>query len=1109
MLKKIYISLFLTVATFISCTENEHLLDGQDSTCLDIDVAVGSRSSRSLVNNMQDGDNIGLLLVDGSGSSYDGKSYMNVMATADVTGGVTDWTIERDVTLVDTEGRVYAYYPYNNDVDDFTAIPVETVSQTDYMYGMSSDAVSSNQPKADIMLNHALAATRISLKRGTYTGTGVVSSMAVKGDKLATSAVLNALDGSLSSISGTGADITVAMDNASLDSNVSGEIIFVPVSVTDGAAIDIAVVIDGHEYTYEHAVGALSQGTVYNYSLTMDETGLSMADISIGDWGYTSDGYPAIKTGEHTVTFSGNIDGIAFNNTVADDGTVTVIAVPVEEGRWVEEVSVDGSTVLSQTLDEDTGTRTIVLSDVSSDETLNFVGAWYPIHVTGDTDFLSYTLKRSADGTAVITATPEDSDDWVAEVSGSGSGDMTQDYNSTTGVRVIRVKGQTEPYTLNMCGVESEWLIATYNITKTGSQRIFAVSNSQYGPTFTVSKISKMKVDGVEVTPALDFDFTTTGLHVVKVKLSNKYNIPDYMFARVSILVGVRFPVGIEQILTNAFEGCSGLTGPLVIPNSVFSIGKAAFNECPGLTSLTLPNSVAGIGEGAFFYCRGLTGELIIPNSVTKINNQTFTDCKFSKIVIPESVTEIGNSAFSGCSSWVDELVIPNSVISIGERAFEGCKGLTSIYIPKTVSTIDGNSFYNCSGLTSIVVEDDNTVYDSRDNCNAIMNSATNELISGCVNTVIPDDTEAIGDNAFYGCTGFTDVTIPHSVKSIGQSAFAGCSNLTSIFIPNSVTSIGLCAFWHCLKLEKITCLATTEPSIHYRTFEDIKRLGKLIVPIGCISAYDNWMHTNSHYLGYYNWTCVEAPEFIPIKCVSLSITAEDAYKNSTSTLINYTAICSGYDGTTGEFISDRAISGVARSDNFGQNPSATDSREVVVSYSYMGVTASTTITQSANNGIYYAVDLNGEWQNSSVTNPNASLYDGVYESFSNYNVHDSGATMTIRVMGYDTFTIYIRSYAESSFDYVMASQLDQSITNSTSYSNTTLVKSHTRGSQNSGITIGSYKAVTYDIPDDGQVHIITIIYRKDGSSNSGDDRGYLLIGRNNGSSQGGASGGS
>ena len=133
------------------------------------------------------------------------------------------------------------------------------------------------------------------------------------------------------------------------------------------------------------------------------------------------------------------------------------------------------------------------------------------------------------------------------------------------------------------------------------------------------------------------------------------------------------------------------------------------------------------------------------------------------------------------------------------------CSGLTSITIPNSVTSIGNYAFNGCKGLTSIIVESGNTVYDSRNNCNAIIETATNTLIAGCMNTTIPNSVTSIGVYAFCNCSSLASVTIPSNVTSIGESAFSGCTSLTSITIPNSVTSIGSNAFRNCSSLTSIT----------------------------------------------------------------------------------------------------------------------------------------------------------------------------------------------------------------------------------------------------------------------------------------------------------------
>ena len=149
-------------------------------------------------------------------------------------------------------------------------------------------------------------------------------------------------------------------------------------------------------------------------------------------------------------------------------------------------------------------------------------------------------------------------------------------------------------------------------------------------------------------------------------------------------------------------------------------------------------------------------------------------------------ITEFKGMTFFECDK-LTSISIPNTVKTICAIAFANCYSLESLYIPMSVTSITPSPFNFTSEnnvstmpVTSIVVDADNTVYDSRNNCNAIIETATSTLIHGCSTTVIPDDIISISSLAFNG-VDISSVTIPASVTSIGEYAFYTCGNLTSV----------------------------------------------------------------------------------------------------------------------------------------------------------------------------------------------------------------------------------------------------------------------------------------------------------------------------------------
>ncbi len=352
-----------------------------------------------------------------------------------------------------------------------------------------------------------------------------------------------------------------------------------------------------------------------------------------------------------------------------------------------------------------------------------------------------------------------------------------------------------------------------------------------------------IQADGVEVTyktlGECDNYSETVNIPATVSYLGTTYDvvsIGDYAFSGCVGLKQVSIPNTVNYIGVCAFAGCAWLES-ISIPASVTSIGLQAFNHCMNLQNMTvasgnafydsrngckgivekatsqliagcqktiIPTSVTSVGAYAF------VGDvkrnyITIPNSVDSIENYAFQEClslnritlgsslkkikdyafinniRLASVAIPNSVTHINDYAFSQCYN-LEDVTFGNSLQEIGYSAFNGCESLTSLTIPASLNKIGGLAFAYCPSLESIKVESGNATYDSRNNCNAIIQKNGNMLLVGCKNTSISGTVKAIGDNAFAGASTMTNITIPASVNNIKYNAFIDCKNLTNVY---------------------------------------------------------------------------------------------------------------------------------------------------------------------------------------------------------------------------------------------------------------------------------------------------------------------------------------
>ena len=297
-------------------------------------------------------------------------------------------------------------------------------------------------------------------------------------------------------------------------------------------------------------------------------------------------------------------------------------------------------------------------------------------------------------------------------------------------------------------------------------------------------------------------------------------------FSGCTCLTNIVVPDSVTEIGCCAFEGCKNLS-KIVIPPSVTIIDRNLFEDCTNLTRVILPKTVTKIKEKAFYGCTNLT-EIVIPNSVTEIEDWAFCDCSYlAKITLPKSLKTINRCVFRGCTA-ITSIVIPKSVEIIESGAFDDCTSLSELNLPNSLKVIDysfisgctkishidipasvtrigKDAFVGCENLTSIAVSKRNKFYDSRDNCNAIINKQKNELFIACAGTkMIPNTVTSIASQVFYNHTDLVSIEIPESVQTIGEEAFQECTSLETVIFKGTVKNIGEDVFDQCNHLKTI-----------------------------------------------------------------------------------------------------------------------------------------------------------------------------------------------------------------------------------------------------------------------------------------------------------------
>ena len=363
----------LAVAALASCNRIDTPEMGNN--VLDISVRNGA-TTRTVIEGttLPSGSEIGLCVTDNTGVTYDGSNFKNVKYTATGEGESQKWNAASDVLLSATVASVGSYYPYDESVYDITAIPIEVTSdvQKDWMWGTPVSGLDNKNTSATIIMNHALAAVRLNIIKGSFAGTGNIDYVSIKSSGAASSAVMDATTGTLTNITDAGYSFESTDEFTLIEGGTNVDFIVVPAGTE--APLDICVLVNGAEMVATTTGVTLEAGKIYEYTVTVGVEALQLSKLNVKEWVEEQMQEQLLAPSVPIVEITGTTTDIRFEQTYANK-TVTLKAIPKLEGYTVNKVTVSGG-MNTQTVDEN-GVRTIEITNIVSDITVTFAGTTY------------------------------------------------------------------------------------------------------------------------------------------------------------------------------------------------------------------------------------------------------------------------------------------------------------------------------------------------------------------------------------------------------------------------------------------------------------------------------------------------------------------------------------------------------------------------------------------------------------------------------------------------------------------------------------------------------------------------------------------------------------
>ena len=377
MKKYIRTMLSAVIVTAAACSPTDELPIATITNETELSISVNTRPpTKGMITDsvLPDGSELCIGIFNPDGSNYMGKNYGHLYFKAENGPGTQIWKPSGQVLLGESEGVLYAYYPYSMySGGDIRHIFVEADSYTqdDFMYAGPYTGLNMDNKHVDITLKHALAAVKLTTRRGSYEGTGAIRSIGLGGYCGGYQGYFDVTQGKFTEVSTGGIIYPTTAFNLS-DGQNEQYIMLIPTG--EPGDLMIRMTIDEVYYTKTIPNFMIEQGKITNLNLSVDKGKLTINSVTLSEWSVTARG-EATAMADYRVTLVGDQEGISIGTVIDDNGKVTITAVPyISKEASVNPVTFEGTATFSQEVNPNSGVRTIVIEDLESNVSVIFDG---------------------------------------------------------------------------------------------------------------------------------------------------------------------------------------------------------------------------------------------------------------------------------------------------------------------------------------------------------------------------------------------------------------------------------------------------------------------------------------------------------------------------------------------------------------------------------------------------------------------------------------------------------------------------------------------------------------------------------------------------------------